>query len=52
MDGGASGHTVIFRPNGSTNIGAEVIVQLTNSKGSIIKVSVANTTGRVRVEKI
>ncbi|MFH1090487.1 MAG: prepilin-type N-terminal cleavage/methylation domain-containing protein [Pseudomonadota bacterium] len=52
VEGGASGHTVIFRPNGSTNIGAEVLVQLTNKKGNRFQVSVANTTGRVRVEKL
>ena len=43
---------VIFRPNGTTTAGATVTVTVTNSKGNRFMVSVSNTTGRIRVDKI
>ena len=45
------GHVVVFLPSGGTTAGNEVTVQLTNIKGDKFKITVSNTTGRVRVER-
>jgi len=47
-----AGFVVIFRPNGSTTAGAELVVLMSNAQGDQYRVRVANTTGRVRVDKL
>ena len=44
---------VRFSPNGSTNVGSELVVQLTSSKDAAAQysVKVSNTTGRVKVDR-
>ena len=46
-------NVVGFLPNGSTDAGSQVIIQLTNSKDGTAKftVTISNTTGRVKVDR-
>ena len=47
----ATGALLVFRPNGSTSLGSELEIRLTNAQGAKYSILVSNTTGRVKVEK-
>lgn len=45
-----TGNLVVFRPNGSTTVGADFKIQLTNTKASRYEVRISSTTGRVKID--
>ncbi|MEW6266813.1 MAG: prepilin-type N-terminal cleavage/methylation domain-containing protein [Thermodesulfobacteriota bacterium] len=47
----ANGYQIIFLPNGSTAVGSEFKVKLTNANGIRWEIKASNTTGRVKVEQ-